>query len=236
MDVFSTFLNFFVNKSNKLTHKAIVLLSSIIIIAILDNTLSFSTSYTNIRKYEQIQAINSILSDTTLSKSEKTILKQKRFYTLNYKTWKDKTYQFLQTIDFNFSKPNGNIPVGDPTHPEVKPVEKEINIQRNYWIHYVTSSWTVVICMIGFPILIFFTEKGDIKGLILGLPFFELFFYVIGWIFAKALSFIPIIQNNVNYNYALNVVIHTAIIIVLGSIAGRYQKRKKEEKNKQFSK
>lgn len=228
-------LDLVVSKTHKGYHKALFFLSAIIILVVLDNTLNFTTSYNNIRRYEQMQAINSILSDTTLSNSERKILQQNRSTILIQKTWKDRIYQIFQSIDFNFSKqsntvkPSNNIPpIGDPTHPEVKQVEKEkvVNDQRNYWIHFVTSSWTIVLCMIFLPFLPFFAKKADIKGAILGIPLFELFFYILAWTSAKLLSFIPIIMNNVNYNYALNFLIHTAIISVLAYITNKSQKKK----------
>ncbi|MDF2478258.1 MAG: hypothetical protein K0S24_3741 [Sphingobacterium sp.] len=234
-NIFTNIFEFVVNKTHNVYHKALFFLSAIIILVVLDNTLNFTSSYNNIRRYEQMQAINSIISDTTLSNSDRKILKQNRSNILIHKTWKDKTYQFFNSIDFNFSKqnnevtPSNNVPIGDPTHPEVKPAEKEkiANDQRNYWVHFVTSSWTIVLCMIFLPFIPFFAKKADIKGAILGIPIFELFFYILAWSFAKVLSFIPIILNNVNYNYALNFAIHTAIIFVLGYITNKNQKRRK---------
>lgn len=239
--IFSNLLDLVVSKTHNPYHKALFFLSTMIIVIVVDNTLNFTSSYNNIRRYEQIQAINNILSDTTLSKSDINNLKQNRSYTLNYRTWKDKTYQFFNSIDFNFSgrssnvPPSYNVPLGDPTHPQVKPIEKEGIDQRNYWIHFVTSSWTIVILMIVLPFVIFFTEKTDVKGAILGIPILELFLYLLSWVFAKSFSFIPIIMNNVTYNYVLNFILHGAIISALGYFANKSEKKRKEEKKKQFS-
>lgn len=234
-NIFTNIFEFVVNKTHNGYHKALFFLSAIIILVVLDNTLNFTSSYNNIRRYEQMQAINSIISDTTLSISDRKILKQYRSSILIHKTWKDKTYQFFNSIDFNFSKqnndviPSNNVPIEDPRYPEVKPVEKEKvgNNQRNYWLHFVTSSWTIVLCMLFLPFIPFFTKQADIKGAILVIPIFELFFYILAWTFAKLLSFIPIVLNNVNYNYALNFLTHIAIIFVLGYITNKYQKRRK---------
>lgn len=216
----------FTNPNHKAVHKTLFSISFIVIILYVDNTLNFSTSYNNIRKYEQVQAINSILSDTTLSNEDKKLLKENRFQILTYKTLKEVVLEQFYSIDVNY-----NVPVGDPTHPATPIQEKETNIQRSYWIHFVTSSWTIVLCMIIFPVMSFFTSKSNLIGAILGIPILEVFLYMLSWFFAKVFSFIPIILNNVNYNYALNFVIHGVIVFILVYYTRKYDRLKKAEKD-----
>ncbi|MGA6117437.1 hypothetical protein [Sphingobacterium anhuiense] len=222
MDLVSSIFNFFADNKAKFTHKTLMGICALFIIVIIDNTLSFSTHYNNSRKYEQIEAINRIIRDSTLNKNDYNILKNKRSLLLTHKTWIDKTYDFIFSFEFKKEKQTQQI-----ANPEKGIIKTDPVRKRNFWIHYLTSSYSIVLLMIAVLIFGFNNKEPFLKNLAVIILVAEPIMFLFGWLIAKFFSFIPIIADNVNYNYLLNFSLHTVILIFLG-LVGRYQNKKQK--------
>lgn len=219
MELLNSIFHFFTDKTKKLPHKVILCLLALVFIALLDNFLSFSFSYNNGNKIEQIEGINKILSDTTLTKSEKNKLLILRKNIVNHSTWKDKTYDFLTSIEFkNDVKANTKKTVVKPnvivSEQQIEKINKTQSKTRNYFWHFVSSSWPFLLLMIVFPIVGFFDKKTPFWQAIGIVIIIEPFFYGFSWIYAKVFSFIPIIFNDPFYNYILNTILCLLSIFV----------------------
>lgn len=198
-----------------------MILFSLLIIIIIDNTLSFTYSYNNSSKIEQIEKLNSIVSHTTLSNTEIYNLKTLRTNIINHKTWKDQLYNKIIAIDFK-SK-DGNNPVVKDDKPQPK-------VERNYWIHFVTSSWLFTFIMIIIPFIGLFDKKTPFLSTFIAVVFLiEPIFYGLSWLFAKGFSFIPVIDNNPNINYVINAILHLIIFLLIGLIIKKFEKKKRPQ-------
>lgn len=207
MDLLNSIFHFFTDKTKKLPHKVIIFLLALVFISLLDNFLSFTFSYNNGNKIEQVEGINKILNDSTLTMSEKNKLLILRKNIINHKTLKDKTYDFLTSIEFNNDK-NIN-KVNHEKQKEIviqEPIKKQSET-RNYLWHFVSSSWPFLLLMIAFPIIGFLDNKTSFWQAIGIIIIIEPFLYGFCWVYAKVFSFIPIIFDNPIYNYVLNTIL-----------------------------
>lgn len=209
MELLNSIFHFFTDKTKKLPHKVILFLLAIVLIAIFDNFLSFTYSYNNGKKIEQIDGINKILNDTSLTKYEKNKLMLLRNNIINHNTWKDKAYDFLTSIEFknderinNKKKSINSKPIKKQT--EAKPSKQK---KRDYFRHFISSSWLFIFLMIVFPFIGFFDKKTPFIQAVGIIIIVEPIFYGICWIYAKMFSFIPIIFNEPTYNYILNAIL-----------------------------
>lgn len=192
-------------------------LFSLFVIIFIDNVLSFTFSYNNSNKIDQIEKLNSIVADTTLSSIEIKKLKSLRTNIIEHKTWKDQLYTKLISIDFK-SK-DGDIPI-------VKNDKQELKKERSYWIHFLSSSWIFCIIMVIMPFIGLFDKKSPFLPTFIAIVFLiEPIFYGLSWLFAKGFSFIPVIDNNPNLNYILNAVLHLIIILMIGFIITKTEKK-----------
>lgn len=194
-----------------------MMMFSLIVLIIIDNTLSFTYNYNNSRKIEQIEKLNVVVTDTTLSSVEIMELKNLRNNIINHKTWKDQIYNKLIAIDFK-SKDTNTIVIKNDTKLPKK--------ERNYWIHFVSSSWLFVIVMLITPFIGLFDKKTSFSSSMIAVVFIIPIFYGLSWIFAKTFSFIPIINNNPNINYIINSALHLLIFLFIGFIIKKNEKKK----------
>ncbi|MDY3362396.1 hypothetical protein PG623_00130 [Riemerella anatipestifer] len=219
-ELINTIFIFFTDKTKKITHKTFLILTVIIGLIFLDNTLSFTFTFNNKNKLEQVEKLNSILKDSTLSKQEIAKLGLLRTNIIEHKTWKDNIYEKLLSLDFK-STEDGNKPI-------VKNDKHKVSIERNYWLHFISSSWIFTILMIIMPFIGLFSEKnGSISAFIVVILMIEPLFFGMSWLFAKLFSYIPIIDNNPVWNYLLNTLLHLFIFMIIGFLINRNEKKKK---------
>lgn len=222
MELVNSIFHFFTDKTKKLPYKLILLLSTLVLIALLDNFLSFSYSYNNNNKIAQIEGINNILNDTSITKYEREKLLVLRKDILNRSTWKDKSYDVLTSIEFkNDKKSNVNVPEikGTKNSSQVSK-EKPKFIERDYWWHFISSSWLFIILMFVIPVISFLDKETIFWQTIGVIIILEPLLYGICWIYAKVFSIIPIIYNNPFYNYFLNATL-CLLSILLFSFFGK---------------
>lgn len=210
MELINSILHFLTDKTKKLPHKVILCLVALIFIVVIDNFLSFTFSYNNSNKIEQIQGINKILSDTTLTKYEKEKLLTLRQNIVNHNTWKDKAYNFLNNFKFN-EKIEGEKKI---TIPEIKTDDKTKAIERDYYWHFVSSSWIFIFLMVILPFIMFFDKQSSFWQVVGIIIIVEPILYCICWLYGKVFSYIPVIDENPLYNYILNALLCFASLFV----------------------
>ncbi|AIN75086.1 hypothetical protein SAMN02745938_1057 [Flavobacterium psychrophilum DSM 3660] len=215
MDLLNSIFHFFTDKTKKLPHKVILFLIAVILVILLDNLLSFSFSYNNGNKIEQIEGINKIIKDTTLSDAEKKKLFILRENIVNHLTWKDKAFDFLTSIEFK-NDIESEKPIIKPIgKPATKPIIASIKLKtRDYFWHFISSSWLFIVLMVILPFIGLLDKKTKFWESIGIIIIVEPFLYGICWVYAKMFSFIPIILDNPIYNYILNAALCLTSILV----------------------
>tara|TARA_R110001606_G_C15298763_1_gene642349 strand:- start:181 stop:849 length:669 start_codon:yes stop_codon:yes gene_type:complete len=209
---FSSIIHFLTDKTRNLSSKALFIVFGVILLVFLDNTFSFSYYYNTSQKITQVNKINEVLKDSTFSVLEKKKLIKLRTDIIEHKTLKDKSYDYLTNLNFETSE-------GD--HSKIIETVKS-EAQRNSRIHFITSSWWLILSFGIFAIAIPFlllTQKRDIFNTLLGFIFIEGFAYLIALLLSKIFSFIPLIDNNPIYNYILNVILSGIILFILVLVA-----------------
>ena len=199
MELINSIFVFFTDKTKKLTHKTIMILGVIIIIILLDNTLSFSYSL--------------IIKDSTLSSKEKQILKNMRSNIIEHKTWKDNIYNF----NFKLKEDNRVIVKND--------IQTDTN-ERNYLIHFITSSWLFMIIMFIMPFFGLLKKEDSLLSTFVIILTIELIFFGLSWILAQVFSYIPVINNNPNINYLINSILHLLIFTLVGILINKIEKNR----------
>lgn len=212
MDLFTTIIKSLTDKTTKLSHKFLMLFALVISVIIIDNTLSFSKNYNNTKKTNQIEKLNNIIKDSTLTKSEIKQLKELRSNIISHKTLKDHIYDKYLSIKFKNEKTN------------TSKYEADIKT-RNYTVHFITSNWLLLLLMIVMVFVPFFSNEGSFNTMLLGVIFLEFVFFGLAWLCAKILSLLPVIYGNPNLNYILNGLISIGIFALLFRYFNKHNKK-----------
>ena len=215
MDLLNSLFQFFTDKTKGLSHKAMLVILSVALLVLLDNTFSFSYYFNTKSKIEQVSGINEILSDTTLSNQERSELEKFRHNIIFRSTWKDQAWKFASQIEFNSF-------ANDTT--AIK--EKASTQERSYFWHFVSSGWVFIVFMIVMPFVAFTNKTTKLSSAIGMLIILEPMFYLMAWIFAKILSFIPLLFHDPFYNYVFNFFLSFSIVLILS-----FTSNKKKEKS-----
>jgi hypothetical protein len=214
---FSSILHFLTDKSRKISTKAIVIVLSLLLLAIIDNTFSFSYFYNTSNKVNQLQKISEILKDKTLDKTENEKILLLRKDILTHQTYKDKIYNYLTNLDFD-------------TTEKIDEAESNQIGQRNEYIHLLTSAWWLLL-PIGLLILLYpyiiISERKQILNTTIGLIFLTGLSYLVSLLLSKIFSFIPLIDNNPIYNYILNFILSGLILLIITLMGNKVKKMKK---------
>lgn len=213
MEFFNSIFHFLTDKTKGLSYKALLTILVITLIVLIDNTLSFSYYYNTENKIAQISNLNKILTDSTLNKSEKNELLKLRKQIIDRKTWKDKAWNLLSKMEFN--KNDIVTTEKTPEYIEKNKIE-EINIERSYFWHFISSSWLILILIIIFPIVGLLDRSSSLTQTIGILLLLEPILYGVAWFFAKIFSFIPTIFGNPIYNYVLNGILCFGVFALIG--------------------
>ena len=214
MDLLNSIFNFFTDKSQKLSRKALLIMGGVILLILIDNTLSFSYYYNTEKRIEQIQGINEIVKDTTLSSEEKNKLKKLRTELIIRKTWKNQTYELLSEIEFK-----------SDSEEITENSDIQVQSERSYFWHFVSSGWIFLLVMIVMP-FVGLADKNTSIGTVIGiLIVIEPLFFGLAWLFAKVFSFIPILSGNPIVNYILNVILSFVILFLLTKLSGNKKKK-----------
>lgn len=219
---FSSIIHFLTDKTRNLSSKALFVVFIMLLLIFLDNTFSFSYYYNTSQKIVQIKGINEILEDTTLSETEKNKLLEFKSEIFEHKTFKDIIYDYLTNLNFEITESKS-----------IETIKSNSEKKRNTTIHLLTSAWWILIplcillVVLPFVLLI---ERKDTLETILGFVLICGFGYVISLLLSKALSFIPLMNNEPIYNYVLNFIV-SGILLIFIIIIGKNKNEKTNADN-----
>lgn len=201
MEILSQFFDYITDTTKKLTHKAVTVISIILVLFLIDNLFGVNYYYNINSKLEAVKNANNLLHDTSLSVNEIKNIKLMREQVINHHNLKDGIYS---KINYALEYLGTNI------------VSQEQNI-----IHFITSNLFIIIFAILVQILLFvqLTKKNrtafdDSKyEIVIKIFFVDVVLYIVSLIIAKVFSYIPLIGGNRNYNYCLNVLLNVIMIL-----------------------
>lgn len=202
MDFLNSIFNFFSNAKNSISRKAFWAIFIVFAIFFLDNSLSFSFYINNQYKLDQIEKINEIIRDSSFTREDELFLFNLREEIIYRETWKESTENFLS--DFEFEK-NENLSTVETSEKPEK--------NRDYFWHFISSSWLFLLLIIIFPFALFKSTKTNFLNTLLGLLVFEGILYLFAWLAAKLLSYLPIMFNDPIYNYIFNAIVPYIILV-----------------------
>lgn len=214
MDV-SSVVHLLTDKTRSFSSKAIFVVVAFLVIIFLDNTFSFSYYYNTSQKVSHIKSIGEGLNDPTLSNLEKQKLIQLRNEILNHRTFKDVAYNYLTNLNFESQVEETN-------------KLKTASEFRDPKIHFLTSSWWIVLSLVILGITLPFVlllERKDVFNTTLGFIVVCGVGYLVALVLSKTMSFIPLINGNPINNYVLNSVL-SGILFFIFIMIGRRQKDK----------
>jgi hypothetical protein len=205
MEIFARFFDYVTDDTKKIIYKAATVTTFIVVLFLLDNTLGFSYYYNLNNKLALEQKITSLLKDTTFDKTEKSSLLRTRISILNHKSFKDYVWDNI-------------------TSPNLAYSDSRINLS----IFFLSSTYLLLILMaivLVIGIKSFFKSirlvnqtviKNDPFEILIKLIGLEFILYVLVLIEFKLLSYIPIIFNNVLFNYLINLLFNVGVFIAIG--------------------
>lgn len=181
-----------------------------------DNLIGFSYYQSVSNKLEKTKEINLILKDSSiLSKDEFTKLKLLRSDIINRRTLKDNVYSFFSNISFISNK-----------NPIIaKPIETKPIIERDFNIHFFSSSSSILLLMIGFLFAGLADKSSSLPARIGIIIVIELFLYPFTYLFSKLMFLIPVLFEKPIINYILNVILSFGIPYLLYYIPSKIRKR-----------
>ena len=209
----------FLDKSKHWTLRAGVFISVIGVLFILDFTLDLSYNYYVSRKLENLEKIQILKKEYSADalKLKKIVFLEEKI--MNKKHYSEFIFPDLSFPNFSFSSlKNSTIEKTTDQNP-TKIVTPKIktnkpNIRSYFWM-LLSSNYLFVIV---FAVMIFLPLTGkeqrtlkSISGWFAGLVVFSLIIIFVTWISFR----IPLIWNNPIYNYILNFIIHTIIIVAI---------------------
>jgi hypothetical protein len=200
MEILLKIFEHLTDQTKKVSTKVVLAILTFFILLICDNTFNFSTNFNNQYKIEQIERLNNIVIDITLSKSEMNRLLEIRNSIIEHRTLKEKGYNFLSTIKINNDDLN-------------KIYFNSTNISLAYILHFVSSSWAFLLLIVGFPFVAFKDKYMPNWKILTILIFVQIALFFLSWCFAKMLSYLQLFENPF-FNYTLNASIQGAIFYV----------------------
>ncbi|NOU19551.1 MAG: hypothetical protein HOO91_18500 [Bacteroidales bacterium] len=239
MDILKEILKFFTDKTNSTTTKFFGIIVFVLVIFFIDNLLGFSFYYSNNQKINQLLNIEKLKREcpenpailSSLNEAEEDILQRKNiiksFFELFSKEDFDiKKHKAQIHIDTVFveriinSKPFNDTSNIQLLKKESTPKKKETTfVSRSKLWHTLSSSFILIVVLIGFPIIFIFAEKTFNWDTLFVLIFILIFLAGLIWIYQFILGLIPVIMGKVWINYLLNSFIHGfSIWIIIYSI------------------
>lgn len=161
----------------------------VILLFFINDITGFSFYFKDKARLWQIQQINEILKDTTLSKVTRQDMLKLREETFNHKSF---VASVLEKITWNnlTTRTNANT-------QQIK------NMTKNDWWMLLSTSWLFIILMIAYPFQEIKINK-PIKQKLLGVLSVELTLLFFSFLLTTLCYLIPVIDNDVTYNYAIN--------------------------------
>lgn len=218
MDILSSLFNFITDGTKKVSVRSATIVATIIILFFSDNIIGFSYYYNISKKLSTINQISSVLKDTSLKKDNRTYLLSLRNEIIHHKSIKDKAWDFLQNSNY-----------------------QAMYSLRTYGLYSVLNIISatcfplgvmVAVLIIAVPLLLK-REKllnEDNRTIIIKVLGIGALLYVLSLIEIKILFAIPLIFNNIIFNYCLNIIVNCLIFLVFVLYIKRSEKKGTKQK------
>lgn len=224
MNYFESLINFLVDKRHGVSSKASIILLALVIALLINNLLGISYYYNISRKVEQIEKINQLLTDTSLTPSTRKTLTTWENEIINRKSVWDNTVLYVQHTFLNKElridtvKVIGKEPMND--NPVVTAQKR-----NNTWF-FISSSFLYLLSMLTFPLIYIFMQRDDSWTDVLAISLLvEGLIFLMAWLHYWVFSFIPMLCGSWTWNYVLNVVLQSGILITMSFFANRSKKK-----------
>lgn len=209
MIFFDKLTDFVFDERKKISSKAAIIILSLLGLLLIDNLIGFSYSYVLNNKIEQVQKLNTIISDNS---SDKPTIKQAiilRNETLLRKNVIESVYDYLVGLSFNenLSKPN-------KTNSNEK-INHE-NTPNKFWFQMSSSGIYYFFGILMLPIILFLDKSSSVLQRVTVSILLFAMFSGIGLFFFWICSLIPMVLNNSwGLNYLINIIIQCSIIFLM---------------------
>lgn len=221
MELINTLVNFFFDQKAKNLHKGLIMLSALVLLIIIDNTLNFTQHYNNSRKFEQITSINTIIEHASITEKERKELIRKRWDIFEKKSWRDEIYDYLK---INLKPYKGSDPVEVPAKPHIE--DKNLD-ENNSLLHFFTSGWIFLVGIIVMPVFAFKNSTNSVAtNVIIWVIVVIPLMLGCAWLLAKAFSYIPVFGPRW-INYLLNFILAPTSVMLIGKALGVNDNSKK---------
>lgn len=208
MNLFDRITDFVFDERKKISSKAAIIVLSLLGLLLIDNLIGFSYSYLLNNKVEQVQKLNSIISDKS---SDKLTIKHAiklRNETLLRKNIFEKMNDYFVDISFvNNSKPE---------KPNLK--EGKINnfTPNKFWFHITSSGLYYFFGILMIPLMLILDKSSSLAQRITMSILLSAMFGGIGVFFFWVCSLIPmILENSWGLNYLVNLFIQGFMIFMM---------------------
>ncbi len=200
--IFEKIVAFYTDRTKKMSVKAGIAIIILIIIFFINDFSGFTYYYNINQKISNVEQINNVLSKNNLDYKTKQKLLNVQNEILNRKNVFEKTYDFISNVSFE-------VPFQKNENTEIKQVDNSTN---EIW-HFVSSSWLLMILMLGFLIAVFMDKQSTLVQGIPVLFFIEIFLFLLCSAFAYVFEFIPIINRDYMFiNYFINFILHFLVL------------------------
>jgi len=199
-DILSKIDNYIFNKSIKPLHKFVVFGLIVLIVVFIESITGFTEHYDTKNKLSEIQTINEILNNNTLSQSDINELKRKRTEILN--DWNVIDYMKNQSSKIFFNK------------RLIENNETSIitSAPRNIYLDIITASWFCMLLIVYIPIELISSKRKITIRSVFKLTTLLVILIILGFVLSYILALIPTILNTPILNYLLNISISLIII------------------------
>lgn len=216
--MFTNIFDFIISADHKASKKIVLIVITLISLSLLDYVFRFSDSYVAERKIEQLDRIQTILKDSTLSSNVRKELNRLQVKIINRKgLWDTLSYYFniiQEEIKGDYNEPS-ELPKHDTDNTETRSL---------FW-HVITSSSLFILMSVTLLLTILWlivTNKLATSTLI-GIILLEVLLVILIVSFSYTLALIPIIINPF-VNYAFNIIINIIMYIILNNYSKKIEK------------
>ena len=209
MIFFDKLTDFVFDERKKISSKAAIIILSILGLVLVDNLIGFSYSYLLNNKIEEVQKLNSIISDKSSDKLTIKYAVKLRNETLLRKNVLEKINDYLSDLSFNKN-------IEEPKKSNL-PKKDVYNIApNNFWFHFTSGGIYYFFSILMLPLMLFLDKSSSIlQRITMSILLFAMF-SGIGFFFFWICSLIPmILSNSWLLNYILNLVIQSTIIFLM---------------------
>lgn len=196
MDVFGGIINYLTDSPTRFIKKLFFVYMLIITLMVIDGVFSFSYYYNLDRKLTEVEKIENLLDSENLTVKENEQLCALRQELIARPTFTEKYYPKLSWFNF-FSGTD----------------------KRNPLVHFITSSWFLIITAMIIPFIGLFsksngTSKLDIEAILIVTLMFVPILLIMSWIWTLILAQIPLLNDSPWINYVLNFAISWILVII----------------------